>query len=177
MILELVAGRIIAPYVGVSLYTWTSVIGVILAGLTLGNFVGGRLADRWPSPKLLGVVYLVAGLLSLVILSIDGTHRALAINELIEGEQHVVIPILFLTGALFFLPAAALGAISPIIVKLTVRDLARTGSTVGASTASARSAASRARSQPGSGSSHDSARIGLCLAWPSCCCFWACFFS
>jgi len=131
MILELVAGRIIAPYVGVSLYTWTSVIGVILAGLTLGNFVGGRLADRWPSPKLLGVVYLVAGLLSLVILSIDGTHRALAINELIEGEQHVVIPILFLTGALFFLPAAALGAISPIIVKLTVRDLARTGSTVG----------------------------------------------
>ncbi len=46
MVLELVAGRIIAPYVGVSLYTWTSVIGVVLAGMSLGNYLGGRLADR-----------------------------------------------------------------------------------------------------------------------------------
>jgi len=47
MVLELVAGRIIAPYVGVSLYTWTSVIGVVLAGMSLGNYLGGKLADRW----------------------------------------------------------------------------------------------------------------------------------
>jgi len=46
MIIELVAGRIIAPYVGVSLYTWTSVIGVVLAGISLGNFLGGEIADR-----------------------------------------------------------------------------------------------------------------------------------
>ena len=46
MILELVAGRIIAPYVGVSLYTWTSVIGVVLAGISLGNF--GGMAGRSP---------------------------------------------------------------------------------------------------------------------------------
>lgn len=44
MILELVAGRIIAPYVGVSLYTWTSGIDVVLAGISLGNYLGG-----WPS--------------------------------------------------------------------------------------------------------------------------------
>ena len=37
LVLEVVAGRLIAPYVGVSLYTWTAVIGVILAGLSLGN--------------------------------------------------------------------------------------------------------------------------------------------
>jgi hypothetical protein len=52
MILELVAGRIIAPWVGVSLYTWTSVIGVVLAGISLGNYLGGWLADRHASLRL-----------------------------------------------------------------------------------------------------------------------------
>lgn len=52
MILELTAGRIVAPYVGVSLYTWTSIIGVVLAGISLGNYIGGRLADRAGSLRL-----------------------------------------------------------------------------------------------------------------------------
>jgi predicted membrane-bound spermidine synthase len=42
MILELVAGRMIAPYVGVSLYTWTSIIGIVLAGISLGNYLSRR---------------------------------------------------------------------------------------------------------------------------------------
>ena len=50
MILELIAGRIIAPSVGVSLYTWTSVIGVILAGISLGNYLGGRRQTGGPRP-------------------------------------------------------------------------------------------------------------------------------
>ena len=41
LILELVAGRILVPYVGVSLYTWTSIIGVVLAGISIGNYLGG----------------------------------------------------------------------------------------------------------------------------------------
>jgi len=46
MVIELVAGRLIARHLGSSLYTWTSVIGVVLAGMALGNYVGGRLAGR-----------------------------------------------------------------------------------------------------------------------------------
>jgi len=46
LVLEILAGRILAPYLGVSLYTWTSIIGVILAGITFGNYLGGLLADR-----------------------------------------------------------------------------------------------------------------------------------
>ena len=41
LVIELIAGRIMAPYIGVSLYTWTSVIGVVLAGMSVGNFTGG----------------------------------------------------------------------------------------------------------------------------------------
>src|SRR5918912_436581 len=54
LILELVAGRILAPFIGVSLYTWTSIIGVVLAGISLGNYLGGRIADRWPQRRTLG---------------------------------------------------------------------------------------------------------------------------
>ena len=125
MILELVAGRIIAPYVGVSLYTWTSVIGVVLAGMSLGYYVGGRLADRWASLRLLGAVFLTGGLASVVVLAVDGLGR------LLPNNWPIILQILVLTAALFFLPSMILGAVSPIVAKLAVRDLAKTGSTVG----------------------------------------------
>ena len=51
LVLEIVAGRLIAPNVGVSLYTWTSVIGVVLAGIAIGNYLGGKLADRDPAAR------------------------------------------------------------------------------------------------------------------------------
>ena len=44
--LELTATRIIAPYIGLTIYVWTSVIGIILASLALGYLIGGQLADR-----------------------------------------------------------------------------------------------------------------------------------
>ena len=125
MILELVAGRIVAPYVGVSLYTWTSIIGVVLAGISLGNYLGGWLADRWASLPFLGGLFLVAGLTSLGILSVD------SLDGLLPGGGSIVIKILILTTILFFVPSLILGTVSPVVAKLTVRDLAKTGMTVG----------------------------------------------
>ena len=125
MILELVAGRIIAPCVGVSLYTWTSVIGVVLAGISLGNFLGGWLADRYASLRLLGTIFVLGGLSSFGILAVD------ALGRLTPGDWPIVLEILVLTAALFFVPSLVLGAISPIVAKLAVRDLNKTGMTVG----------------------------------------------
>lgn len=125
MILEIVAGRIIAPYVGVSLYTWTSVIGVVLAGISLGNYVGGRLADRHASLRLLGSIFIVAGLASFGILTIE------YVGPMIPSDWSLVIEILILTTVLFFIPSTILGMISPIVAKLAVRNLAETGSVVG----------------------------------------------
>ncbi|MGQ9554971.1 MAG: fused MFS/spermidine synthase [Anaerolineae bacterium] len=125
MTLELVAGRIIAPYVGVSLYTWTSVIGIVLAGMSLGNYLGGRLADRYASLRLLGLVFLIGGLSCFLILAVD------ILGDKLPGSYPIVLRILILTGALFLLPSIVLGAISPVVVKLAVRNLARTGRTVG----------------------------------------------
>ena len=62
MIIELVASRMIAPRIGVSLYTWTTVIGVMLAGVSLGNYLGGRISDRRASAGLLGAVFCIGAM-------------------------------------------------------------------------------------------------------------------
>lgn len=67
LVIEIVAGRILAPFVGVSLYTWTSIIGVVLAGISIGAFLGGKLADRYPDRKTLGCLLLLSGVATLFI--------------------------------------------------------------------------------------------------------------
>ena len=65
--LEIVAGRILAPIIGVSLYTWTSIIGIVLAGISIGNYLGGVIADRFPSRHVLGLVLLTSSVGSISI--------------------------------------------------------------------------------------------------------------
>ena len=129
MTIELVAGRIIAPYVGVSLYTWTSVIGVILAGMSVGNYVGGKVADRYASRRTLGVLFGLAGLGSLSILATVNLIGGIGL-PVINALPLAARMVLFVT-AIFFLPSALLGMISPLVVKLTLQDLAKTGNVIG----------------------------------------------
>src|SRR6266511_2704673 len=60
LVLEIVAGRLLAPAIGVSLYTWTTVIGVVLAGVAVGNYAGGRVARHSASSATLAGVLLAA---------------------------------------------------------------------------------------------------------------------
>jgi spermidine synthase len=131
MVLELAIGRIVAPYVGTSLYPWTLVISVVLAGISVGNYVGGRLADRWASPRLLGSVFALSGLTSLGILAMN----ALESFTSMEGITRETLPTIVLLAAfavvLCFAPCVLLGTISPIVAKLAVKDLNRAGRIVG----------------------------------------------
>ena len=65
MILELVASRLVARHVGASLSVWTSVIGIMLGGICLGNVLGGRLADRVEPSKAIGPLYALGAFLTL----------------------------------------------------------------------------------------------------------------
>src|SRR5690349_14915400 len=99
LVIELIAGRIMAPYIGVSLYTWTSVIGVVLAGMSVGNFAGGVVADRSASWRTLALIF-IAG--SMACLSI------LVITQAIEGVTFGLsfLPrIVFSIALIFFLPS------------------------------------------------------------------------
>jgi spermidine synthase len=125
LVIELIAGRILAPHIGVSLYTWTSIIGIVLAGMSVGNYLGGLVADRAPSSRTLGLIFLAAGLSSLGILVVTdlvaSAHLSLSLLPRIVAY----------TTAIFFLPSLILGMVSPVVVKLALADLTRTGNTVG----------------------------------------------
>lgn len=127
MTLEIVAGRIIAPQIGVSLYSWTSVIGVVLAGISIGNYLGGRLADRFHSLPFLGLVFTLAAGACLAIFPLRALANSLTWSPATPLLWRIVT---YITG-LFLLPSLILGMISPIIVKLSLKDLSRTGITVG----------------------------------------------
>src|SRR5205085_3706920 len=68
LVIELVAGRILAPHVGVSLYTWTSIIGIVLAGISIGAWIGGVLADRYSPAAILPILLLLSAAASFAVL-------------------------------------------------------------------------------------------------------------
>ena len=71
MALEMVAGRLVTRHLGSSIYGWTSVIGVLLGGLSLGNFLGGKIADYIRSEKQASWLFLVASVLTLSVLLLE----------------------------------------------------------------------------------------------------------
>ena len=125
LVIELIAGRIMAPYIGVSLYTWTSVIGVVLAGMSVGNFTGGVLADRFASRRALALIFMAGGVSCLSILIL--TH---AIEGVTFGLSFLP-RIVFSIAIIFFLPSFVLGMVSPMVVKLALANLEHSGHTVG----------------------------------------------
>ncbi len=127
MVLELTASRLIAKHVGNSLYTWTSVIGVVLAGITIGNFLGGWLADRAAPSKLLNWLFLAASVLCMSVLWLDGIAGGQKRPESLSWPMWVVCVV----GMMFFLPSAALGTISPVVASLALSHSRKIGSTVG----------------------------------------------
>ena len=125
LVIELVAGRIMAPYVGVSLYTWTSIIGVVLAGISIGAYLGGLIADRWPSSTTLGWLLFLSGLGALAISPLTNLVGGA------EFQTSLMVRILLITAIIFFVPSCLLGMISPVVVKLTLNNLEKTGNVVG----------------------------------------------
>src|SRR5512140_3443538 len=119
---ELAASRLIGNVFGTSNLVWASIIGLILIYLTLGYFVGGRWADRWPeAPRMfrvlawgaftLGVVpYIANPVLRLAAKSFEGLDVAVLL-----GSFAAVL-------VLFSVPVTLLGTISPFAIRLSVDD-------------------------------------------------------
>ncbi len=127
MVVELVAGRLTARYVGSSLYTWTSVIGIVLAGIAAGNYIGGRLADRYRPRDALASLFLVASATCLVIPLVNSRAGA----WMLLRDQEWALRIALHVVVVFFLPSALLGTISPVAAKMALELGRQTGRTVG----------------------------------------------
>jgi spermidine synthase len=127
MVIELVAARVLAPAIGVSLYTWTSIIGVILAGIALGNYLGGKIADKHASPTLLATILFAGTLATLAVLPIS---KSVTSVELFS-KLHLMLNSTLTVACIFFIPAIILSMVSPLVIKLTLADLGKTGGVVG----------------------------------------------
>ncbi len=127
MVLELVAARLIAPYVGVSLYSWTSIIGVVLAGLSLGNWLGGVWADRGADERATAWVLGAGGAFCVASL-----WQLAWIAPRIQASGLDLISASFLyMVALFFVPAVLIGVVTPLLTTLALRLDPRPGHVVG----------------------------------------------
>ena len=124
LVLEILAGRLLAPYVGVSLETFTGIIGTILAGIAVGAWAGGVAADHIDPRRLLPVLLVLGGALAIATIPIV---RVLGDS----GGTGGGIRILVLTAFGFLPSATVLSAVPPAVIKLQLRDLASTGATVG----------------------------------------------
>lgn len=123
LVLEILAARLLAPYVGVSLETYTGIIATVLAGISVGAWAGGWAADRIDPRRLLPVLLVGGGGLALFTIP---TVRVLGDSAAV-GPSGVI-----LLASFGFLPSATvLSAIPPAVVKLQLRDLHDTGSVVG----------------------------------------------
>jgi MFS family permease len=155
MALEMVAGRLVQRHLGSSIYGWTSVIGVLLAGLSFGNFLGGKVADFIKDEKQASWLFMAASMLTLSIIVMETQPEWLAglvwggpgrsiMSEAISNSKLEFGPvtiamtwpfrILFVVTAVFLLPALALGTVSPVVAKLAVDRLKRyhkTGTAIG----------------------------------------------
>ncbi len=126
LILEILAGRLVAPYVGVSLDTYTGIIGTVLAGIAAGSWIGGWVADRRDPVQLIGPVLILAGaaaLLSPPVISALGPGVARSGG----GPAGIVL----LAAAAFVLPTALLSAVAPMAAKLRLTSMTQTGAVVG----------------------------------------------
>ena len=127
MVYEITGSRLLSPYLGASTYVWTSLIGVILAALSLGYWFGGRWADKKPDIKVLAsVIFLAGGAVSLTILCKD-----LILALIAESSAILEIKSLFAACLLFAPASVLLGFVTPYAVKLKISSLADTGKTVG----------------------------------------------
>jgi spermidine synthase len=124
LVLEVVGLRLVGPYVGVTLETSSAVIGISLAAIAYGAWTGGRLADRVDPRRLLPPTFLLAAAATAVTLPLIRWA-----GELLRGSGSVSV--LTLAGLAVFVPAALLSAITPIVVKLQLSDVAHTGRVVG----------------------------------------------
>lgn len=123
---ELAAARVLAPSIGSSTYVWTGVIGVIIAALSLGFFIGGRVADkRNQASDLVWLLLLASGAAVLTLISYEGMLQSIVDSIEDSRVQAVIAALLLFAPTSFFI-----GMTSPYLAKLNVQSLKSTGQAI-----------------------------------------------
>jgi len=128
---EIAASRLLAPYFGSSTIVWANIIGLILVYLAVGYWLGGKVADRRPEPRLLGLIVIVAALFIAVLPFVARPILDLAVRGLDAVSVGAVVGSFFAALALFAVPVTLLGAVSPFAIRLALGDVGEAGTVAG----------------------------------------------
>ncbi len=127
MIFELAGSRALAPYVGTSLFVWTSLIGVILGSLSLGYYLGGILSDRNASLRSFSVLLLLSG----IFMGISTLTMDFVLSQCSRFIFDVRWSSLISCLLLFSVPSVFLGMITPYAMRMAMTNVSTSGKTVG----------------------------------------------
>ncbi len=125
MVIEISSARLLAPYLGNTFFTWTSTISVILGALSIGYFLGGRVADRKHYPNILPIVIFLAAISISVIPVIS---PSILIASMQYGYEYGPI---FAALALLFIPNVLFGMVEPLLVKMKASTIKIVGESAG----------------------------------------------
>ncbi len=128
---ELSASRLLAPYFGTSLFVWANLIGLILLYLTIGYYLGGRLADRYPRPAVLYSLTIIASFLIGLIPFISRPILTWSQSSFATYSIGVFYGSLVAVILLFAIPMILLGCVSPFAIRLRIEQLGKSGRTAG----------------------------------------------
>jgi hypothetical protein len=127
MSIQLLGGRVLAPYFGSSVYVWGSIITVFMLSLSLGYLWGGRLSLRKPQPRTFSIFFAAAAMFCLpIIFFADPVMTAIFLS--IEDPRYGS---LLSAGLLYFLPICVMGMVSPYSVRLLVSSQEHSGGIAG----------------------------------------------
>lgn len=128
---EMAASRLLAPYFGTSLFVWANLIGLILLYLTIGYYVGGRLADRYPRPALFYLLTTIAAVLIALIPLLSRPILNWSLQAFATYSVGVFYGSLVSVILLFAVPMILLGFVSPFAIRLRVDQVGKSGRTSG----------------------------------------------
>lgn len=127
MVLELVAARVLSPYVGSSNLIWTTVIGIMLTSMSIGYWLGGKIVDKKPDINVLSLLILVGSLFTSLIPVLENIF----VKPLSQISDNLVFIAIITSITLFGIPSFILASVSPFAVKLKDNEHDDIGKTSG----------------------------------------------
>ena len=127
MVLELVAARILSPYVGSSNLIWTTIIGIMLTSMSIGYWLGGKIADKRPDINLLSFFILIGAFFTSIIPILE----IALVKPLSEVMNELVVIAIICSTIVFGIPSFILAMVSPFAVKLEDKNHEEIGKTSG----------------------------------------------
>ncbi len=127
MSFEMLGSRYLNPYFGSGIYTWASLISTVLFALTVGYFIGGWLADRMPSVRVLATTILIGSIYVIVLPSFAQPLLEFVLDRVDDVKAGSLLAAL----AILMFPVTFLGMYSPFAIRLLIRSASSSGTVSG----------------------------------------------